>query len=102
MEFAPHLEVLLARPLDDGGLQPRHNFGRLEHVEVGRPDGALPEVVPCLAVVVPGRVEAHGVEGVLPAHGEDLLGAPGIKSSGCEVLNQLTLTFEVVPNSKSI
>ena len=79
MKFAPHLEVRFAGPLDDGCLEARHNFGRLEDVEVGRPDGALPEVVPGLAVVVAGRVEAHGVEGVLPAHGEDLLGAPGTK-----------------------
>ena len=78
MKFEPHLEVRFAGPLDDGCLEARHNFWRLEDVEVGRPDGALPELVPGLTVVVPGRVKAYSVEGVLPAHGEDLLGSPGI------------------------
>ena len=79
IKFAPHLEIRFAGPLHDGCLEARHNFWRLEDVEVGRPDGALSELVPGLAVVVAGRVEAHGVEGVLPADGEDLLGSPGIK-----------------------
>ena len=41
LSHAAHLEVLLAGPLDDGRLQAGHDLWRLEHVQVGRTDGAL-------------------------------------------------------------